>query len=575
MQNKTLRPLVTLIALLLLASCARTPAEPPSSEAAQPIPIRVYALEGDGQHMETSAYTAYVERKYNVDLRWDVHPYEEAKASRQLSVASGTYPDAYILTAYIDQFSKEETLRYGKQGLFLPLNALIDKHAPNIKAAFEQNAVLRQLNTAPDGNIYGLVSYSDCYHCSYPNKMWLNAEWLDKLGLEMPRTTDDFKQVLQAFKTRDPNGNGKMDEIPLSGSIEDFGVRVIPYLMNGFIYDDDRMYVRLNDGRVEAVANKPEWREGLRYIRSLYEEGLIDPGAFAQSTDAYRRLGDNRGEVILGAGAAMHPEIFAGGAGSSGRARLYAPVPPLAGPYARYAVHDEGGIVPGAKFAITSKASPEAQVALIKMVDAIYTPEGQIRAESGEEGIAWRRPVSGEKALAEGAEPRFAFLAPQPGDPPNNSGWIGTGHFYMPKAYRNSWVQGDDIYAANGYERRLQQATRLYEGNEPKELFPSWFVWIEPEDGGRGGALQTNIRRYIEENALRFITGERSLDKDWDAYLEELNRIGLPAYEALLQKGYDAYHDNRINGGKGPLTEGPFCIRSMPKFAGACLFPTV
>ena len=66
----------------------------------------------------------------------------------------------------------------------------------------------------------------------------------------MPKTTAEFKRVLEAFKTQDPNGNGIADEIPLSGSTEDFGVHIVPFLINGFIYDDDRDYLMLKDGKV-------------------------------------------------------------------------------------------------------------------------------------------------------------------------------------------------------------------------------------------------------------------------------------------------------------------------------------
>ena len=61
-----------------------------------------------------------------------------------------------------------------------------------------------------DGNIYGLVAYTQCFHCSYPNKMWINTKWLKKLNLKMPKTTDDFKKVLEAFKTRTPTAMARL-----------------------------------------------------------------------------------------------------------------------------------------------------------------------------------------------------------------------------------------------------------------------------------------------------------------------------------------------------------------------------
>ena len=61
-----------------------------------------------------------------------------------------------------------------------------------------------------------MLILEDCYHCSMSQKLWIYQPWLDALGLEMPTTTDEFEQVLLAFKEQDPNGNGQADEIPLS-----------------------------------------------------------------------------------------------------------------------------------------------------------------------------------------------------------------------------------------------------------------------------------------------------------------------------------------------------------------------
>ena len=75
--------------------------------------------------------------------------------------------------------------------------------------------------TAPDGHIYSfpwieeLGAGKESIH-SVNDFPWINVEWLNKLGLKMPTTTEELKQVLIAFKTKDPNGNGKADEIPMS-----------------------------------------------------------------------------------------------------------------------------------------------------------------------------------------------------------------------------------------------------------------------------------------------------------------------------------------------------------------------
>ncbi|MBP3961253.1 extracellular solute-binding protein [Paenibacillus lignilyticus] len=509
--------------------------------AAKPIRISIFAQQDSDQNLKTNDFSLSLEQKFNVSFDWRTIRYEGAKEKRQISLASGNYPDAYILTSYIDQFTQADVLRYGKQGIFYPLNDLIDQYAPNIKAAFDREPGLRALNTAPDGNIYGLAAFSDCFHCSYPYKLWLNEKWLKKLHLDMPKTTEDLREVLRAFKNGDPNGNGLADEVPLSGSTEDFGVRVLPYLMNGFVYDDDRTYVEVANGKVSLAADKPEWREGLKYVKSLYDEGLIDVGAFTQNADAYKQLGENAGAQILGSGTAMHPAIFVDTGLGNERGSDYVAVPPLQGPHASYAVYYQSGSTPGAKFAITDKASPQARIALIRIADYLYTPEGQAGAEIGKEGLDWRRPLDGEQALDPNIPAKFASIVVKESEAHHNTRWSGMGHFYMPKSYRNSWVQDMDIYSPAGYERRLYQATELYAGHEPKEFFPIWSVWIDSSNADEESLLQSNIKHEIDESAMAFITGQLDLDKDWSAYVKGLNALGSNRYVTILQQAYNKW----------------------------------
>jgi putative aldouronate transport system substrate-binding protein len=538
-----------LIISLLLAACSQSNGSVETGEAdasansagspGAPVEIKVFAQQDSSIDLKSNDFTKLLENKFNAKFNWDIISMDGAKEKRQISLASGDFPDAYLLTAYIDQFSQSDLLKYGKQGVFLPLNELIDQYAPNIKTAMEKEPLLRALNTAPDGNIYGLVAYSQCFHCSYPNKMWVNTKWLEQLGLDMPKTTAEFTTMLRAFKQNDPNGNGVQDEVPLSGSMEDFGVHIIPYLMNGFIYDDDRNYLYMNNGKVDTAANKPQWKEGIAYIKSLYDEGLIDPGAFIQNAEALKKAGDNADTEILGAAASMHPAIFV-----SERTMDYAPLPPLAGPYASYSTFAVGGLQPGAKFVITNKASREAQIALIRMVDYMYTPEGQTISQSGLEGVGWRKPIAGEEALGEGIEPNFATLIPIENAVPTNSGWSGMAHFYMPREYRESWVAGKDIYAPDGYERRLIEATLLYEGHEPAEVFPVWTTWVDPALADEAGMLHTNLINYINQSTLQFITGNLDLDKDWTSYVSRLENMKIGRFIEIMQKAYDQSRNN-------------------------------
>ncbi|NRF93798.1 hypothetical protein HQN89_22930 [Paenibacillus frigoriresistens] len=99
---------------------------------------------------------------------------------------------------------------------------------------------------------------------------------------------------------------------------------------------------------------------------------------------------------------------------------------------------------------------------------------------------------------------------------------------------QDAQVQCTDTYCDNGYERCLYHATLLYDGKEPKEVFPHWALWVDPAHA-EINMMQTNIKDYIDKNALQFVTGAKSLDKDWDAYVNGLDDLKVKQYVQFMQ----------------------------------------
>jgi putative aldouronate transport system substrate-binding protein len=373
----------------------------------------------------------------------------------------------------------------------------------------------------------------------------MRSDWLEKLGLETPTTTEEMREVLQAFKTQDPNGNGKADEIPVTGNTSDY---LLPYFMNAFIYcpqasDTYPSTLALNDGQVQLQASQDGWREGLRYVASLYEDGLIDPGAFTDNRDATLAKGDNADAIIVGAGTVQHPWLIATPNQKDGRDKAYDPVPPLTGPggvqYASYNLPS----VPGATFVVTSEASEEAQIKAMEIMDYIVSEKGHILGEFGKEGIGWEPAKEGEVALDQNLEPSFRLIPADPDELAEAGAWGAIAGTYSPEEFRNAQVASTDIYAADGGERRLYEATKLYEGHEPEDqIYPYWNVWFDPEVSSELATLQTNIEDFVNQSSGEFVTGEQDInsDADWDAYLQHLDELGLQRYLEIHQEAYEA-----------------------------------
>ncbi len=524
------------ISIILLSACNEEVSEEGSESDSNTVSkITAFMPEGDTMDLETNSFTQFAEEEFGIDFEFETTSWDAAAANerRQISLASGDYPDVYFLIEWVDQFKANDLLRYGKQGVLIPLNDLIAEHAPNLQAVLDEYDEFRKIATAPDGNIYGIPQLEECFHCTWPNKMWINTDWLETLNLDMPTTHEEYKAVLSAFKEQDPNGNGESDEIPLSGSAASYSHSVIPFLMNGFIYDDSETRLIVNGGNVEFAANTDEWKEGLAYLNSLYEEGLIDSGAFTQNRDAYVQLGNNAEGMILGSAPAQHPWEFV----DNENQNVYDPVAPLKGPYQQQTTYYYP-VVQGATFAITNKASEEAQVKAIKLLDYMFTEEGSTRAHFGVEGEDWVKPEEGDVAINEEIDPILKQLHPE--DPTNNS-WGASAQYFQPREYRDGWVQAEDIYTEDGYERRLQEATYLYEGQEPDEIFPYWAIWYSEDVQDELATLETNIIDNVEQSSVQFITGERNIEEDWDDYVAGLESLGVDRYIEINQEAYNNY----------------------------------
>lgn len=309
---------------------------------AEPITIRAFLCPTSMvRDYKDNEFTRWVEELTNITLEFDIPPMAEAQQKLNLMLASGDLPEVIIgCNIRLDQMQI-----LAEQGLVLALDEYIDEYSTEFIKVYSEYPQVQDLITLLDGKVYGLPHVNDCYHCSMSQKMWVYKPWLDALGLDLPTTTDEFYEMLKAFKEQDPNGNGIADEIPLSGTREVNGGWRSPidsFIMNSFVYNDRVTsngagtgaggHLMLEDGVVKVSFTEPGWQEGLRYLNKLYSEGLIDPQAFTNDSNQIRQLGENPDVPILGAVGAGWYGVFTQNGGPSGRWQEYVPIAPLTGP---------------------------------------------------------------------------------------------------------------------------------------------------------------------------------------------------------------------------------------------------
>ncbi|CAM4246406.1 extracellular solute-binding protein [Paenibacillus alkaliterrae] len=484
----------------------------------------------------TNKVTQFIEDRLNIKFKFDAAPSANANDKKKLTMASGDYPAVFLS----GNFTQAEQIDYGKQGILIPLNDLIEKYGNEIKKAFEEDADLKAAITAPDGNIYALPHINDCFHCWYSQKLWINKDWLAKLNLEMPTTTDEYYEVLKAFKTKDPNGNGQADEIPLSGAFNTW--RGIPsnFLMNSFIYNNDEDFFFMEDGKVGLAASQPEWRQGLEYVNKLFSEGLIDKEAFTQNNDQMAQVGNRSGDNVSGSVTAGHIGMYFSLTEGQNRHKEYITVPPLKGPNGTafagyYKAYGNG------QFAITDKASEEEAIAAIRMADYLYSEEHAITNEYGLEGKYWEKAKEGQKDV-HGNQAKYS-LKPEYWNIGTtfNDTWDQMGITRRTRDIRESWAVPEDPFSQVGYEYRLYLETaKNYENKQPEETFPLT-IFMESNDAKEANQLRTQINDYVRSNMAQFVTGTKKLnDAEWDNYVKGFEGLNLPRYLEIYQNAYDS-----------------------------------
>ena len=207
---------------------------------------------------------------------------------------------------------------------------------------------------------------------------FVRTQWLAALGESVPDSVDGFVDLLRAFRDGDPNGNGQADEIPFSVRWADgvSGIRAWFHPFGTTSAFVGPMFIR--DNVVQATTLQPGYRDAVKWLRSIYAEGLLDQEAFTYEIQAYRAKNQ---EGVIGVSSAwggwnVVPE------GSAAQAKeWWTPIPPLAGPDGNRDAEFNALSGIGNGLVITNAA--EMPEALVRYVDLNYVAENGVQWSLG------------------------------------------------------------------------------------------------------------------------------------------------------------------------------------------------
>lgn len=187
---------------------------------------------------------------------------------------------------------------YAEQGALRPLDDLMDQ-MPSVVASVSEKAFT---TCSFNGSIYAVP----CITSSHRLNVAYRKDWLDKLGLKVPETLDDFHDMLYAFTYNDPDGDGEQNTYGISGAAggSSVGSTSWPFEMvtgaygvvgacNGYFYVGD-------DGNLHPQATNPSVKDALEVLNQWYQEGIIDPEFIVMSgSEMQQRAYANAFGVVL------------------------------------------------------------------------------------------------------------------------------------------------------------------------------------------------------------------------------------------------------------------------------------
>jgi len=271
------------LVLVLLAGAGTAFARGARETSASPVTLSVLLFERSipGFKPDDSMQSKWIREQVKKSLGYDVKfvtmpPFPDVEKVHIL-MAAGQAPDITFLN------DENAVMNYVENGGLNELGPLLDRYAPKLKKL--QGTELWSYG-AWNGHKWAVAAKRTLLARS---TTFIRKDWMDRLGLPLPTTRDEWYQALQAFKANDPGATGgRVIPFEFQGAGMDGIDGNAGTLMQSFITamsDEDRAVL---GGSARWM--QPGYRDGMRYLNKLYNEGLLGPG-FLQDKDGtqYRK----------------------------------------------------------------------------------------------------------------------------------------------------------------------------------------------------------------------------------------------------------------------------------------------
>ncbi|MFQ9509388.1 MAG: extracellular solute-binding protein [Lachnospiraceae bacterium] len=439
-------------------------------------------------------------------------------------MTSATYPD--IITAKNMMKYPGRLPAMFKDGISIQLDELIDKYMPNLKNILEEHPQMANDLKLDSGEytyfsrLFDLENEEDRVSQTVDGLV-IRKDWLDAVGKDVPTTMDEWYEVLKAFKTQDPNGNGIQDEEPLS-----LGSSGWKYFLCAYGIGKDATVQE--DGTVIYGMGSEYYKGFLEEMNKWYSEGLIYNMFDGTSLEIQEeRVINNLAGAWKGRAEQLNED-------DSYLSKLKEKVPNaefVAAPWPKTADGTHYNYFSLASFSrdttvITSNCkNPEAAAFLI---DYLYSEEGSKLLNWGIEGESYE-VVNGEMKIKEEMFEEVDY----------NGTKIQRLKLYIDPQimFLPSFGQYSKFILSTKSDAFINACTIWSKGEDLTMPYP---IMLSPEQDDKVNEATEGMIDYINTMRQKYVLGEEPFSS-FDTYLDQVDLLGLPVLEEVWQESYDAY----------------------------------
>lgn len=407
-------------------------------------------------------------------------------------------------------------------GIIADLNPYIEKVAPNLKKLLQENPEWTKDISTENGSIYAFpMLLPDETNQTYVS-WFVRKDLLDKAGLDLPVTYDDWEKMLYAFKDLGV-------EIPITINLSNQGQANTSSFTSKF-NTVGTWYQR--DGKVVFGPAEKEYGEYIKLLKKWYDEGILDKN-FAD-TSAKRLTADAAngkiGAIQTSVGGTFGNILSAIPKGSEIE---FVPVTIPVNNEGETPMWNQRNFPVSANGFVAVSAKSKNKELAVRFLDFGYSEEGYLLNNFGKEGVSYTMEPNEDGELI----PTYTDLVT---DYEKNGGLtLGPS---IARYARASWFGpfAQSPYYIHQYYKTDVQKTAISKWGSDTLNYKLPTLTYSAEKRTRYSDLLTPINTYREETVAKIVSGK--LDISYlDEYFSEMERLGIDELTDIVQEAYNDY----------------------------------